>query len=60
MPDDRHPQDRPEDDEVDEAVDETFPASDPPAFSSGTATPSDEEGEPRSPGHLDADEDDDA
>lgn len=46
------PKDRPED-EIEEAGEESFPASDPPAYS-GSATPSDDE---RGPGHLDRDED---
>lgn len=44
---------------VDEAADESFPASDPPAYSGGTATP---RGTGREPGHLDREpgNDDDA
>jgi hypothetical protein len=43
-------------DEVEEAGEESFPASDPPAYSSGSATPGEDDGE-RSPGHLDREED---
>jgi hypothetical protein len=42
---------------VDEAGDESFPASDPPSYPSGTASPSDDAGPERYPGHLDHDED---
>jgi hypothetical protein len=45
-----------EDNEVQEAGEESFPASDPPSYSGGAAVPSDEDA-PRSPGHLDEEED---
>lgn len=37
IPDPKSP--RPENQQVDEAIDESFPASDPPSYSGGTATP---------------------
>ncbi len=43
------------DEDVEEAGEESFPASDPPAYSGGTATP--REDDERSPGHLDRESD---
>lgn len=53
------PERRPHDNEdVDEAGEESFPASDPPGYSGGSATPeqAEEEEGKRYPGHLDRDE----